>query len=142
MRIARVRPAAIEANVRRLAERAGGAALCAVVKADGYGHGAVTAARAALAGGASWLAVATIREALEVAEAADSVGSDAPVLILAEADRGLVASAAGRCPSRVRFTVASVDGDPDAGGRIRARARRPSQGGHRHAPHGRPAGRA
>ncbi|MXZ54388.1 MAG: alanine racemase [Acidimicrobiaceae bacterium] len=110
VRIARVRPAAIEANVRRLAERAGSAALCAVVKADGYGHGAVTAARAALAGGASWLAVATIREALEVAETADSVGSDAPVLILAEADPGLVASASGRCSSRVRFTVASVSG--------------------------------
>ena len=110
VRIARVRPAAIEANVRRLVERAGSAALCAVVKADGYGHGAVTAARAALAGGASWLAVATIREALEVAETADSVGSDAPVLILAEADPGLVASASGRCSSRVRFTVASVSG--------------------------------
>ena len=110
VRIARVRPAAIEANVRRLAKRAGSAALCAVVKADGYAHGAVTAARAALAGGASWLAVATIREALEVAETADSVGSDAPVLILAEADPGLLASASGRCSSRVRFTVASVSG--------------------------------
>ena len=110
VRIARVRPAAIEANIRRLVERAGSAALCAVVKADGYGHGAVTAARAALAGGASWLAVATIREALEVAETADSVGSDAPVLILAEADPGLVASASGRCSSRVRFTVASASG--------------------------------
>ena len=110
VRIARVRPTAIEANVRRLADRASDAALCAVVKADGYGHGAVTAARAALAGGASWLAVATIREALEVAETADSVGSDAPVLILAEADPGLVASAAGRCPSRIKFTVASVAG--------------------------------
>ena len=110
VRIARVRPAAIEANVRRLSERAGDAALCAVVKADGYGHGAVTAVRAALAGGASWLAAATIREALEVAETADSVGSDAPVLILAEADHGLVASASGRCPSRVRFTVASAAG--------------------------------
>ena len=109
-RLARVRSAAIEANVRRLAERAGSAALCAVVKADGYGHGADAAARAALAGGASWLAVATIREALEVAETAESVGSDAPVLILAEAAPGLVAGASERCPSRVRFTVASVAG--------------------------------
>ena len=109
-RVARVRPAAIEANVRRLADRAGDAALCAVVKADGYGHGAVAAAGAALAGGASWLAVATVPEALEVAEAADRVGSDAPVLILAEAAPGLAASAPGECPSRVRFTVASVAG--------------------------------
>ncbi len=81
-----------------------------MVKADGYGHGAVTAARAALAGGASWLAVATVPEALEVAELADSVGSDAPVLILAEAAPGLAAGAPGRCPRRVRFTVASVAG--------------------------------
>ena len=109
-RLAKVRPAAIEANVRRLADRADDAALCAVVKADGYGHGAVTAARAALAGGASWLAVATIPEALEVAEVVDSVGSDAPVLILAETAPGLAASALGQCPSRVRFTVASVAG--------------------------------
>ena len=109
-RVARVRPSAIEANVRRLADRAGDSSLGAVVKADGYGHGAVTAARAALAGGASWLAVATITEALAVAEAAESVGSDAPVLILAEAAPGLAASAPNECPSRVRFTVASVAG--------------------------------
>ena len=109
-RLVRVRPAAIEANVRHLVDRAGDAALCAVVKADGYGHGAVTATRAALAGGASWLAVATIPEALEVAEAADSVGSNAPVLILAETAPGLVASALERCPGRVRLTVASVAG--------------------------------
>ena len=106
----RVRPAAIEANVRRLAERAGGAAVCAVVKANGYGHGAVASARAALAGGASWLAVATIPEALEAAEAAESVGSDAPVLILSEVAPQLAAGAPGRCPARVRFTVASAAG--------------------------------
>jgi alanine racemase len=40
-----------------------GAELCAVVKADGYGHGAVASARAALEGGATWLAVATAAEA-------------------------------------------------------------------------------
>jgi alanine racemase len=40
-----------------------GAALCAVVKADGYGHGAVPVARAAQAGGATWLAVASAGEA-------------------------------------------------------------------------------
>jgi alanine racemase len=45
---------------------AGGARLCAVVKADGYGHGAVECARAALAGGASWLAVAAAAEAAEL----------------------------------------------------------------------------
>ena len=109
-RLVRVRSAAIEANVRRLAERAGSAGLCAVVKADGYGHGAVTAARAALAGGASWLGVATIPEALEVAEAAEMAGSDALVLVLSEVAPGLAAGARVSCPGRVRFTVASAAG--------------------------------
>jgi alanine racemase len=55
---------AIEHNCRRLgAELRDGVALCAVVKADGYGHGALQSARAALAGGASWLAVASAAEA-------------------------------------------------------------------------------
>jgi alanine racemase len=58
---------AIQRNCARLAAAlTGGAALCAVVKADGYGHGAVEAARAALAGGASWLAVAAAVEAEEL----------------------------------------------------------------------------
>ena len=58
---------AIEHNCARLAEElTGGAALCAVVKADGYGHGAIEVARAALAGGASWLAVAAALEAAEL----------------------------------------------------------------------------
>jgi alanine racemase len=62
-----VNVAAIERNCERLrAELRGGAELCAVVKADGYGHGAVPCARAALAGGASWLAVVTGEEALEL----------------------------------------------------------------------------
>jgi alanine racemase len=54
---------AIERNCRMLAERLGDAALCAVVKADGYGHGAAACARAARDGGARWLAVATADEA-------------------------------------------------------------------------------
>ena len=66
---ARVNVAAIERNCARLlAQLSGGTALCAVVKADGYGHGMVQSARAALAGGASWLAVADAREARELRE--------------------------------------------------------------------------
>jgi alanine racemase len=58
---------AIRRNVERLhGELRSGAELCAVVKADGYGHGAVPAARAALAGGATRLAVATAEEAAEL----------------------------------------------------------------------------
>ncbi|NIZ93615.1 alanine racemase [Kineococcus rubinsiae] len=54
----------------------GGAQLMAVVKADGYGHGIVETARAALAGGATWLGVAHVDEALRLRAA----GVDAPVL--------------------------------------------------------------
>ncbi|HEY2772190.1 MAG TPA: alanine racemase [Solirubrobacteraceae bacterium] len=68
--LARVNLAAIERNVARLrAELTGEASLCAVIKGDGYGHGSVPAARAALAGGAGSLAVATAGEALEVRDA-------------------------------------------------------------------------
>jgi alanine racemase len=62
-----VNVAAIERNCARLrAELGGRVQLCAVVKSDGYGHGAVPSALAALAGGASWLAVVTGEEALEL----------------------------------------------------------------------------
>jgi alanine racemase len=54
---------AVERNCARLVDQLGGSRLCAVVKADGYGHGAVECARAALAGGATWLAVAAATEA-------------------------------------------------------------------------------
>jgi alanine racemase len=65
--VARVNLAAIERNCTRLrSELGGGCELCAVVKADGYGHGAAPSARAALAGGATWLAVAGAREAVEL----------------------------------------------------------------------------
>jgi alanine racemase len=58
---------AVERNCARLAAAlCGGAELCAVVKANGYGHGAVESARAALRGGASRLAVATAEEAAEL----------------------------------------------------------------------------
>ncbi|MFI5689017.1 alanine racemase [Streptomyces sp. NPDC051636] len=56
--------AALRANVRALRARAPEAALMAVVKSDGYGHGAVPCARAAVEAGASWLGTATPEEAL------------------------------------------------------------------------------
>lgn len=68
--------AAIEHNVRVLRESAGDAAVMAVVKADGYNHGAVQVARAALRAGAGELGVTTLAEALELRAA----GIDAPVL--------------------------------------------------------------
>ena len=72
--LARVDLAAIERNAAVLARAAAPAALCAVVKADGYGHGAAPAARAAQAGGARWLAVATAAEAAGAARAPGSTG--------------------------------------------------------------------
>jgi alanine racemase len=67
---------AIAHNVRVLRECAGGALVMAVVKADGYGHGATQVARAALAAGAAELGVATVDEAL----ALRADGITAPVL--------------------------------------------------------------
>jgi alanine racemase len=82
--VAEVNLAAIERNVRHLrsllAEKT---RMCAVVKADGYGHGAEQSARAALAGGASLLAVATVAEAVELRDR----GISEPVLVLGAISR-------------------------------------------------------
>ncbi|MCH1884224.1 tRNA (adenosine(37)-N6)-threonylcarbamoyltransferase complex ATPase subunit type 1 TsaE [Agrococcus sp. ARC_14] len=67
--------AAIAANVRVLAARVG-VPVCGVVKADGYGHGAVRSARAMLDGGAAMLGVVDLGEAVALRRA----GIDAPVL--------------------------------------------------------------
>ena len=77
--VARVNLAAIERNVARMRrELSAAGALCAVVKADGYGHGAVAAGRAALSGGATWLAVVAAQEAA----ALRSAGIHAPILVM------------------------------------------------------------
>jgi alanine racemase len=67
---------AIAHNVGLLRERAGSAAVMAVVKADGYGHGAPQVAQAALAAGAAELGVTNVSEALALRQA----GITAPVL--------------------------------------------------------------
>ena len=74
--VARVDLDAVRANTGRLSEAAAGRPLMAVVKADGYGHGLVPCARAALAGGAAWLGVANLDEAVALREA----GIEAPIL--------------------------------------------------------------
>lgn len=61
--------AAIRHNVETLRAAAPGAQLMAVVKADGYGHGLVPSARAALAGGATWLGTAQQGEAVALRDA-------------------------------------------------------------------------
>src|SRR5258705_10266668 len=80
--LARIDAGAIARNTARLARAADGSALCAVVKSDGYGHGAITAARAALEGGASWLAVAAAQEARTLRAA----GMDARLLVMGALD--------------------------------------------------------
>jgi alanine racemase len=76
LREARVDLDAISANVRALRDEIGTAHLMAVVKADGFGHGAVPSARAAVRGGADWLGVLDIAEALQLRQA----GIAAPIL--------------------------------------------------------------
>ena len=96
---------AVAANVGSLARFADPAVLCAVVKADGYGHGAVPVARTALESGARWLAVALVEEGLELRES----GVDAPVLVLSQppADAMADARAAGLTPTL--YTVEGID---------------------------------
>lgn len=112
--LAIVNVAAIERNCGRLlAGLPHGGALCAVVKADGYGHGALASARAALGGGARWLAVASSNElrelreaglrdvrvlvmgALTPAELADSLAAGGDVVVWNERYLAAVAAAGG-----------------------------------------------
>jgi alanine racemase len=73
---------AIRHNVRTL--KPAGAGLMAVVKANGYGHGDLPVARAALEAGATWLGVALVEEGLRLREA----GIEAPILVLTEFPAG------------------------------------------------------
>jgi alanine racemase len=68
--------AAIRSSVARLVEVAPTAAVMAVVKADGYGHGLLPSAHAALDGGATWLGTAVLEEALALRAA----GISAPIM--------------------------------------------------------------
>jgi alanine racemase len=76
---------AIEANARRLVQVLGRSELWAVVKADGYGHGAERCARAALRGGARRLGVATLDEGRELRTA---LGEAVPILVLGPLEQG------------------------------------------------------
>lgn len=86
---------AIRHNVRLL--KPDGAELMAVVKADAYGHGDVSVARAAIESGATWIGVALVEEGLGLRDA----GIEAPILVLSEFPPGseTVALEAGLTPS-------------------------------------------
>jgi len=75
---------AIRSNVAAIRAYVAPAQVCAVVKADAYGHGDVPCAEAALAGGAESLAVALVEEGVRLREA----GITAPILLLSESELG------------------------------------------------------
>jgi alanine racemase len=103
---------AVAHNVRTLVDLVRPSKVCAVVKAGGYGHGAVPVGRAALEAGAEWLAVAQHEEAWVLRDA----GIDAPVLLLSEPPLAEVDEAVGL---DLRFTAYT----PEIIGRISAAAR-------------------
>jgi alanine racemase len=94
---------AIRHNVAAL--RRPGVELMAVVKADGYGHGAVEVARAALDSGATWLGVALVEEGLALRAA----GVDAPILTLSEFPPGSEAVALASRLTPTVYTEAGID---------------------------------
>ena len=108
--VARINLAAIERNSARLV--AASPVLCAVVKANAYGHGAVECARAAVAGGASWLAVAAAAEAQELREA----GVAARILVMGALTRAELELALAADADLVAWTDEFLDWTSAAGG--------------------------
>jgi len=96
---------AVRANVRALRAHCAPAGLLAVVKADGYGHGAVPVARAALEAGAVGLGVALVEEGIELRDA----GIEAPILVLSEPVPEAASSVVGYGLTPVVYTLAGVD---------------------------------
>ncbi len=104
---------AVAHNVRHFASLPGTrAGVMAVVKANAYGHGALMVARAATAAGASWLAVATVDEGVQLRRA----GLDTPILVLAPSDPA-------EAPAAVAAGLTLAVGDLDGAMAIAAAAR-------------------
>jgi alanine racemase len=97
--------AAVRENVAALARVAHPAAVMAVVKADGYGHGAEPVARAALDAGATWLGVALVEEGVALREA----GIDAPILVLSEPPADAAGAVVAHRLTPVVYTPAGID---------------------------------
>src|SRR4029077_13434680 len=96
---------AVRANVEVLRARCAPAELLAVVKAQGYGHGAVPVARAALEAGATGLGVALVEEGMELREA----GIDAPILVLSEPIPTAAPSVVAYRLTPVVYTLTGID---------------------------------
>jgi alanine racemase len=97
--------AAVRANVGALTRAVAPAELCAVVKADGYGHGAVAVGRAALDAGAASVAVALVEEGVQLREA----GVDAPILVLSEPVPAAAESVVAHRLTPVVYTMTGID---------------------------------
>jgi len=95
----------VRANVRTLVALVAPAAVCAVVKADGYGHGAVAVSRAAVEAGAAWVAVALVEEGVQLREA----GIDAPVLVLSEPVPAAAETVVAHRLTPVVYTATGID---------------------------------
>ena len=102
---AEVSAGAIEHNVRTIATTVAPAQVWAVVKANGYGHGAVRAARAAQAGGAAGLCVALVQEGVELRAA----GIGGPILVLSEQPPATVAQAVQHDLALTIYSVAQIE---------------------------------
>jgi alanine racemase len=96
----------VRSNVRELALRARPAALWCVVKANGYGHGAVPIAKACVEAGASGLCVALTQEAVELRNAGLV---DVPVLVLSEQPPGDFGAMAEANITPTLYTLAGVE---------------------------------
>ena len=103
---------AVRHNVALLRVRTEPALLCAVVKADGYGHGAVPVARAAIEAGARWLAVALVEEGVVLRES----GIDAPILVLSEPPVDAMPAVLGHRLTPTLYTHKGVEAAAGAAG--------------------------
>jgi alanine racemase len=96
---------ALRANVEELRRVVAPARVLAVVKADGYGHGAITSARGAIDAGAAMLGVALVEEGLELRQA----GIDAPILVLSEPVPAAAASVVAHRLTPAVYTHAGIE---------------------------------
>ncbi len=104
--------AAIDHNITLLRAAVAPADVWAVVKADGYGHGAVQTSRAALRGGAAGLCVALVQEGVALRDA----GIDAPVLVLSEQPPDELKAAVQHALELTVYSVQQVEAIAAAGG--------------------------
>ena len=101
---------AIRENVAEIVRIAAPANVMAVVKADGYGHGSVAVARAAVDAGATWLGVALVQEGLVLRAA----GVSAPILVLSEPSLSAFGAIVEHDLTPTVFSAAAIDALADA----------------------------